>query len=139
MIPTTQFLKTKNIRVTPQRIAVYKILKEAHKHLSVEEIHSRIKRTFPRVSLGTIYAILEFFKHKKLIQEIRIKHNKACFDIRTDLHPHFLCRKCGKIFDVIVPHCSILKDKKLNGHLIENFQGYFYGICKWCAKGKKEK
>ncbi len=138
MSSASQLLKEKNIRVTPQRIAVYKILKDTHKHLTAEEIYSKIKKMFPRISLATVYAILDFFKNKNLIQEVKIKFDKSCFDIRVEPHHHFLCKKCKKIFDVDIPPCKTLKKKEVDGHMILEFQGYFYGICKWCV-GKKGK
>ena len=127
-------LKQSNIRITPQRLGVYRILKQEAGHLTAEQIHEKIKKKFPGVSLATVYAILELFKEKKLVQEIRIKIDKSCFEIRVDGHHHFLCKKCGRIFDVDIASCPALEKKGVDGHLIEEHQGYFYGICRMCKK-----
>jgi Fe2+ or Zn2+ uptake regulation protein len=124
-------LNTKGIRVTPQRIAVYKVLKEKC-HATAEEIYEEIKREFPMMSFATVYSILELFKEKGLANELKIDFVKSTFDIRTDGHHHFMCKKCGRIYDVDISPCEILKKGKVNGHKIESFQGYFYGICKKC-------
>jgi len=72
-------------------------------HLTAEDIYAKIKEEFPSLSLATVYSILEIFRRAELIGEIRINFDKFCFDIRTDLHHHFLCRQSGEIFDVDIP------------------------------------
>jgi Fur family transcriptional regulator, peroxide stress response regulator len=127
-----RFLEKIPIRVTPQRVAVYKALSDSRTHLTAEQIHSKIKKNFPRVSLGTIYSILESFKDKKIIKEIRITFEKSRYETKVSQHHHFLCQTCGKIYDLDIEPCSSLRKKEVQGHLIRDLQGYFYGICKEC-------
>jgi Fur family transcriptional regulator, peroxide stress response regulator len=134
MEKTLHILKDKRIKVTPQRLGVYRALARAHGHLTAEELHARVKKDFPAVSLGTIYAILEFFAEKGLVQEIRIDFQKSCYDILRHRHHHFQCRKCQRIFDVDIPLCEALAGGEVEGHAIEEFQGYFYGTCRECLK-----
>ena len=136
MVKGAQILKDRHIRVTPQRVAVYKILREAQRHLTAEEIHQRLQRRIPAVSLATVYSIAELLKANKLISEIRIKFDKSCFEARTEGHHHFLCRRCGEIFDVDIPPCTTLQSMRVDGHSIEKLHGYFYGECKNCRKEK---
>lgn len=134
MKESAHVLKESNIRITPQRLGVYKILRQEARHLTVDEIYEKIKKRFPSVSLATVYTILELFKEKNLAQEIRIKNDKSCFEIRVDGHHHFLCKKCGQIFDVDITPCPSLEKKEVDGHLIGEHRGYFYGICRDCKK-----
>ena len=128
--------KQKDIRVTPQRLGVYNILKESNEHLTAEGIHEKILKIIPAVSLATVYNIVEILRNKGLIQEIKIDFDKSRFDIRTDTHHHFLCKGCKKIFDLNMTPCPALEQKEINGHIIEELQGYFYGVCKDCRKDK---
>ena len=134
MKEVNQVLRENKIRVTPQRLGVYKILKQEARHFYVEEIYDKIRKKFPAVSLATVYSILELLKDKKLVQEIRINFNRSCFEARLDLHHHFLCQECGKIFDIDIAPCPTLEKKKVDGHIINSLQGYFYGICRNCNK-----
>ncbi|MBI4845490.1 MAG: transcriptional repressor [Candidatus Omnitrophica bacterium] len=127
-------LKAKRIRLTPQRIGIYKILTSQKKHLTADEIHGKIKNEFPAVSLATVYSVLELYKGKDIIREIRITFNRSCFESRTDSHHHFYCRECQEIFDINLHPCAVLRKKEVQGHLIEELQGYFYGICSKCRK-----
>jgi Fur family peroxide stress response transcriptional regulator len=127
-------LKEKNIRITPQRVQIYNMLIKEKKHLTAEEIYEKIRRVIPAVSLATVYTALDIFKEKELIEEIRIRFDKSCFGARTDRHHHFLCRVCGKIFDIDIPPCPTLQKMEVEGNAIEELQGYFYGRCRKCLE-----
>jgi len=129
---TVDVFKTRNIRITPQRIGIYEVLKGAKTHLTAEEIYEKITSKFPALSLATVYSVLATLREKNLVREIRIKPEKSYFDLRVDGHHHFLCRICGKIYDVDIPFCDVLKKKRVGEFIIEEFQGYFYGVCKEC-------
>ncbi len=132
-----KIFKEKNIRVTPQRIGIYEVLKKAKRHLTAEEIYEKITEKFPALSLATVYSVLGIFKEKNLIREIRIIPEKSYFDIHIENHHYFLCRMCGGIYDINIPFCTTLKEREIAGCLIENFQSYFYGICKECRGNKR--
>ncbi len=132
---TIQILKQKNIRVTPQRLGVYKILCEKKQHLTVEDIYREIKKRFPVLSYATVYSILQLLCEKGLVSEVRIIPEKSSFEVHKEEHHHFYCKKCKKIFDIFMHPCPTLREKDVEGHTIYEVHGYFYGICKQCKKG----
>lgn len=127
-------LKEHGIRLTPQRLAVYEMLKSDRTHPTAEAIYGRLKKKHPALSLATVYAILELFQEKKLVRQLRIKAHESCFDGMTEHHHHFYCRKCGVVYDVEMPPCLASREGRAHGHHIEEIQGYFFGICKSCGK-----
>ena len=68
---------------------------------------------------------------------IKIDFDKSLYERRDDAHHHFSCKNCGQIFDVDMPICGALKNCAIEGHKIEDFQGYFYGICHACQEKAK--
>ena len=130
-------LSKTNIRVTPQRLAVYKVLSEG-KHFTADFVYKKIKKGFPSISFATVYTILQLFKDKNLVSESRIDFERSTFEIKKDPHHHFMCRECSTIIDIDIPLCDTLKNMKVVGLTIENFQGYFYGLCKECKKKLKD-
>lgn len=132
-----EILNAKGIRVTPQRLAVYRVLSEK-RHATAEEIYEEVKEEFPMMSFATVYSVLELFKEKGLANELKIDFEKSTFDIRTDGHHHFMCKICGRIYDVDIQPCETLKKGEIDGHQIVEFQGYFYGVCKDC-RGKEDR
>jgi Fur family peroxide stress response transcriptional regulator len=129
-----EILKQKGVKLTSQRAEVFRILRNAPEHLTVEEVFSRARKKFPIISLATVYCILETLKKNNLIEELQIIPGKACFNVRTDLHHHFYCKKCKKITDIDIPFCATLEKKEVAGNIIEECKGYFYGVCKACRK-----
>lgn len=134
MNKSAEVLKEKGIRITPQRIGVYKLLREDPGHFTAEELYARMQKDFPAMSLATVYSILELLKDKALVQEIRINFDKSCFELKACPHHHFLCSSCKKIFDIDMAPCPTLAKREVNGHVINKFQGYFYGTCKDCKE-----
>jgi len=127
-------LREKKIRLTPQRAEVFAILQSAKTHLSAEDIYRGVQKQLPAVSFATVYTILQSFKKHALVQEIRITYGKSLFETKIEPHHHFLCRRCRRIFDIDHGPCPQLTKKGCQGHTIESFQGYFYGICRDCAQ-----
>ena len=134
-----EILRCHNIKVTPQRLHVYSILLNSHGHMSVDEVYERVHETMPSVSLATVYAILECFKKTGLARDIRIDPERSFYEVRMDNHHHFFCRECREITDIDLDPCSSLKNCKVAGHSIEEFQGYFYGVCRKCRKKQSRK
>ena len=130
-----EVLRGYNIKITPQRLLVYSILVNAKCHLSVDDVYAEVLKTLPSVSRATVYATLECFKKQNLVKDVRIDPERSYFETRTDWHHHFLCRKCGKVLDIDIKSCSTMRNCIIGEHIIEDFQGYFYGVCGKC-KGK---
>ncbi|MDD5583453.1 MAG: Fur family transcriptional regulator [Candidatus Omnitrophica bacterium] len=129
-----RLLKEKGVKITAQRIAVFELLRKNREHLTVERIFEEVKRKFPAVSLGTIYAVLFVLRHKGLVSEVRIVPDKASFEARTDVHHHFYCTKCERVSDIAMPFCQTIERREIEGNIIEECHGYFYGVCKQCRK-----
>ena len=51
--------KEKKLKLTPQRLAVYKYLMNTKEHPSAEVIYKAIQADFPTMSLATVYKALK--------------------------------------------------------------------------------
>jgi Fe2+ or Zn2+ uptake regulation protein len=127
-------LREKNIKVTPQRIAIINFLEENRIHPTAEIIFENIVKNYPAMSLATVYNTLEKLEEINEISKLKItEENIVNYDINLNNHHHFYCKKCKKIFDVDI-NCDYFKVKNIGGNLIEEVHGYFKGICKNCLK-----
>lgn len=130
----TDLLKSRNLKVTPQRLAIFQVLSNTTLHPSAETIYNALQENYPTMSLATVYKTLDSFKRNKLIQEINVGEDSFRYDVTTDSHPHIICTKCHGVFDMesnylkdVRKHISKETDFKLTGE-----QLYFYGVCPKC-------
>lgn len=132
----TCIFKEKKLKLTPQRIAVYKFLKSTKKHPSAETIYKSLLSEYPTMSLATVYKALKTLVDVNLVQELNVGEGNFRYDGNTQSHPHIQCIQCGRVDDVEGICFSSLNEKikdKVNYEVISN-QVYFYGICPDCQK-----
>lgn len=126
--------KEKKLKLTPQRIAVYKYLKSTTEHPSAETIYKALQLDYPTMSLATVYKALKTLVEVNLIQEINVGEGNFRYDGNIASHPHIQCLNCGKVDDINdVDFCNLnetIKDKT-DYQIISN-KVYFYGLCKDC-------
>ena len=128
-------LKEKHYRITPQRLAVIKILADSEDHPTVEQVYDRVKTDFPMTSLATIYKTVTLLKDMGEILELGFGDDRNHYDGNKPYpHPHLICLKCKSIID---PKLSMLNDlsqemSEQTGYVIINHRLDFFGICPLC-------
>jgi len=131
-----KLLKDHSMKITSPRLEILKYLDEHHTHPNVEEIYSTLKKKHPSLSRTTVYNSLEILKKNRIVQSLTISGSELRYDIDEDLHHHFICTRCGAIFDIAIA-CPNMDRTLLGGHHVEEVQGYFKGICKKCQTKEK--
>lgn len=136
MFEVTKILKKSGYKVTPQRLAVYNVLKNTKEHPSVDSIYNKLQPMFPTMSLATVYKSLEVFKSLGLVQEINVGEGSFRYDANAKQHPHIICLKCGRVDDVDHKDFFNLKEpvETKTGYKLIRQQLYFYGYCPKCKE-----
>ncbi len=88
-----------NLKVTPQRMAIYRELIQSKEHPSAVVIHERINKIYPNVSLDTVNRTLLTFSEIGLVRIVEGRGDPKRFDPNLRPHHHFRCVKCGEIYD----------------------------------------
>ena len=119
--------------MTAQKSFIFGYLKSVKSHPTAESVYKEVRKRLPNISQGTVYRVLNNFKNKGDVQTIETKEN-IHFDGDTSDHAHFICEKCGNVYDVIdeCSTCGILKNKKTKVGKILKYKVNFYGICTKC-------
>ena len=128
-----ELLKKNNLKITPQRIMILKYLDSHKMHPTADEIFSSLKKNSPSLSKTTVYNSLDIFKKYGQIQALTICGLEQRYDFISEMHHHFLCKKCRKIINIEIK-CPNIKKTIDQGHKIDEVHGYFKGICKDCIK-----
>lgn len=130
-----QDLKTKNIRLSHQRLKVLEYLAGNLIHPTADQIYTGLHEEIPTLSKTTVYSTLNSLKDAGLVREINIEDHEIRYDIRLENHGHFKCESCGAIHDFSVDMDS-LPVGGLNHFDISDRNIYFKGTCPQCRTGK---
>ena len=87
------------LKVTPQRIAVYKTLIESSQHPSAEMLFRDVRRIIPNISLDTVNRTLLTLNDIGAAFIVEGSGDAKRFDAGLDEHQHFKCVKCKRIID----------------------------------------
>ncbi|MFZ5584798.1 MAG: Fur family transcriptional regulator [Thermodesulfobacteriota bacterium] len=122
-------------RLTPQRLAVLRILADSREHPSVERIYLEVKRDFPTTSLATIYKTVTLLKDLGQVLELGFADGGSRYDGgRPYPHPHVICTKCGTIVDPDYPGMAAMAAEMAvkSGFKIDYHRLDFFGLCPRC-------
>jgi len=127
-------LREKGLHVTHQRLAIFKALFNSTNHPTAEEIHQQIKKSFPMISLGTVYKNLEKLHEKGLVVRVRPFWDAARYEICGKPHHHMVCVKCQAVMDISNPVAeSDLSLPEGHGFQILGHDVLVQGCCPGCV------
>ena len=130
-----EYLQSFNIKPSVQRIAIMDYLLKHRTHPCIDEIHLALSRDIPTLSKTTVYNTLKLFVENGAASMLTIDERNTCFDSDTTVHSHFLCKKCGKIFDMPFDRTMVETSAiEENGFKILEIHQYYKGICPKCRE-----
>ena len=94
-----KILTDKDLRITPQRVAVLDVILNLDTHPSAETIAEFVRINYPHVPLGTIYKILDIFVEKEIISRVKTEDGIIRYDPIMEKHHHLYCAESERIED----------------------------------------
>ena len=88
-----------NLKVTPQRMAIYRKLLDSTEHPTVDAMFQTVKKEFPNISYDTVSRTMLTFAEIGLVDLVEVYGGAKRFDPNVATHHHLHCVSCGKIFD----------------------------------------
>ena len=86
------------MKYSHQKQTLIDILKNSEKHYSTEQIHNKLKKVIPNVSLMTVYRNLNKLVKEGVVLPFHID-NVMHFCGNNKQHFHMHCVDCGKVVD----------------------------------------
>jgi Fe2+ or Zn2+ uptake regulation protein len=128
-------LRERGQRVTPQRLAIARVLSDLARHVTAERVHAEVSARMPGVSLPTVYATLDLLEELGLARRVATDGGAVVYDPRTDEHHHLVCRNCGAIMDVDAPvdTAGVREAARATGFVPDASQVVLRGLCAECA------
>ncbi len=127
-----------NRRNSFQRRMILDVLKRED-HPTAQEVFHYIHEDYPRISLGTVYRNLNLMTDEGTLRRLSFPDSPDRYDIHTQPHQHFVCRLCGRYFNIDAGNLGNIDDvRRATGFAVEECCILFKGICQDCLKKTKE-
>jgi Fe2+ or Zn2+ uptake regulation protein len=129
-------LRRLNLKATPKRLAILTILNAELVYLSPEDIWEKMKLSFSRIGLPTVYRNLEELASGGIITKI-IHPNRRLyyyFCSNGDHHHHFICLSCNSVQELdYCPESEIAQKvrRQLKGRVVSHLL-QVSGLCSEC-------
>lgn len=134
-----EYLAKHGIRPSLQRIAIMEYLQEHRTHPTADEIYSALSPSIPTLSKMTVYNTLNLFVAAGVTLCLNIEGKNAHFDGDVSDHAHFICKRCGRIFDIPMEEAGVASSVAERGFEVEEVHLYYKGCCKECRTNNEER
>jgi Fur family peroxide stress response transcriptional regulator len=94
-----QICKEHHLKITPQRVAIYKELLKSDTHPTTDAIYQSVKKEYPYISFDTVNRTLLTFAQTGIVDVVEAFGGARRFDPNIKNHHHLHCTQCGKVFD----------------------------------------
>jgi Fur family ferric uptake transcriptional regulator len=120
------------LRKTQQREAIRRVLVEAGRPLSPQEIADAAQEHAPGVGLATVYRTVKRFSEEGWLVSIALPGESPRYELAGKTHHHhFRCRVCDTVFEL--PACGFSLERLLpRGFQLEQHDLVLYGRCASC-------
>jgi Fe2+ or Zn2+ uptake regulation protein len=127
-------LRQRGQRVTPQRLAIARTIRDMDRHATAELLFGEVSRRMPGVSMPTVYATLELLEELNLVRRLATEAGSIVYDPRVEDHHHAICRSCGAIVDVDAPvdREAVVASATSAGFAVDGAQVIVRGLCADC-------
>ena len=114
----------KGIRLTDQRRLVAKAMSDSHDHPDVDELHKRVNKLDPKISIATVYRTVKLFEEAGVVAKHDFKGNKARYEeAPKEHHDHLIDVNTGEITEFVNEDIEKLQQKvaeKLGYKLVDH-------------------
>ena len=132
-----KIMQDNGIQPSFQRMKIFEYLVRNRIHPTVEDIYSSLSARIPTLSKTTIYNTLKILVDKKIVGQVTVEENEVRYDYSENTHLHFKCKKCGGLYDIF-HRCTLLNEKEIDGHSVEEYHLYLKGLCRNCARNTRK-
>ena len=139
----SEYLVGQGLKSTRQRDDILEAFVSAGRHLSVEELYERVKRSFPHIGYATVYRTMKLLAQAGLAEERRFEDGFTRYEFTAtkDHHDHLICTRCGRIIEFENEQIEALQHSvaRKNSFLVQSHKLELYGLCSNCRSASATK
>jgi Fur family peroxide stress response transcriptional regulator len=140
MIRLKETLKRAGVKLTHQRLEVFREVAASKDHPDAENIYLGVRARVPTISLDTVYRTLGLLRDLGVVAALGPPRERVRYDGNVAAHHHFVCLECGAILDFECEAFDRLTIPAAVKHWgeIEKVQIEVRGRCHACARGNPQ-
>ena len=124
------------MRHSRQRELILDIITGNTTHPTADAIYVAAREREPNISLGTVYRNLKVLAEDNKLVTLETQDKKIHYDYNVLPHGHFICDRCGKIYDMFYEDGQI-GELNARGFSVSGAKCVYYGVCAECGKREK--
>jgi Fe2+ or Zn2+ uptake regulation protein len=131
----TELFRTRGLRVTPQRQAIFGLLQGDASHPTVEALYDRARADMPTISLKTVYQTVHDLADLGELHVLDLGTGSLRIDPNIEgTHHHLVCSTCGRVRDLPVEFDGLRVPPRYRREFtVDDIQVIFRGRCETCA------
>jgi Fe2+ or Zn2+ uptake regulation protein len=125
----------RGLRLTPQRDVLLRALGETIGHPTADDLVKKVRKVLPTVSHATVYRNVQELARAGLIGTLERSGAAVQFEVNPDPHHHFMCRRCGQVWDVYLDDVAVTVNRQrssLAGFRVDRRDVQLHGLCARC-------
>lgn len=131
-----EFIRSKGLRQTAQRMDVLDVFLSIEKHISLDELYKLVKKHNANIGYTTVYRTMKLLSECGLCEEIDFGDGLSRYEHKYahTHHDHLVCIKCGRLIEVANPAIEEMQDVMAKQHSFTPLRHKLeiFGLCKKC-------
>ena len=130
---------SRGLRLTPQRDVLLRVLSDTTGHPTADDLVQKVRGVLPSVSHATVYRNVQELVRAGLVGTLERAGGAVQFEINPDDHHHFVCRECGRVWDVYLDEVDVRVNNRrsqLKGFQIDRSEVQLRGLCDACRRSR---
>lgn len=131
-------LKEVGLRVTPQRLAIFRALVTSDAHPTAQVLFDQLQPALPSLSQATVYNTLQALVTCGLVHEIGEAGDGAIhYDADARPHINLICTCCHRVEDFDDVPLDDMAEQVVarSGYQVQGMRVAYYGLCPRCQSG----
>jgi Fur family peroxide stress response transcriptional regulator len=133
VIPVNQ-LRARGYRLTPQRLAILRVLNQVGTHRTPQQVYSLALKEIPGITEATVYRTLSFLTTQGLVLEAHVGNGQLVYECAEQVHHHLVCRACQatSMVDYADLQGVFRELEQKTGYQIDSRHVTLLGLCPEC-------
>ena len=130
-----QYLKDNNLKLTQQRLLIFRVFMSDEGQMSPEELLSGVQIVDDTISRSTVYRTVKHLHHAGVARCIHRNDGVACYESMGDQFSQMICEKCGRTIPIKNPYFECLQQEtaRQQGFTLFRYRNVIYGLCRDCG------